>query len=114
MKIGGLRGVSLASAVRAAMVGRNLEETTMSEQPVGEVTHYFNKAEVAGITIIEGELKIGDTISVIGQTTDFQQDIESMQIEHESVETATIGDRVGIRVTDRVRVHDKVFRVSAA
>ncbi len=86
----------------------------MSEQPVGEVAHYFNKAGVAGVLIIEGHLKIGDTICVVGHTTDFQQVIESMQIEHESVETATAGDQVGIQVIDRVRVHDKVFRVSAS
>ena len=79
----------------------------MSEQPVGEVTHYFNKAGVAGISIIEGQLKIGDTICVSGHTTDFQQAIESMQIEHESVEMASAGDQVGIQVIDRVRVHDK-------
>ena len=85
----------------------------MSEQPVGEVTHCFNKAGVAGVLIIEGQLRIGDTICVIGHTTDFQQVIESMQIEHESVETVTAGDQVGIQVIDRVRVHDKVFRVSA-
>jgi translation initiation factor IF-2 len=85
----------------------------MSEQQVGEVTHYFNKAGVAGVSIIEGPIKIGDTICVIGHTTNFQQAIESMQIEHESVETATAGDQVGIQVIDRVRVRDKVFRVSA-
>jgi len=85
----------------------------MSEQQVGEVTHYFNKANVAGVSIIEGQLTIGDTICIIGHTTDFCQAIESMQIDHESVETATAGDQIGIQVIDRVRVNDKVFRVSA-
>ena len=85
----------------------------MNEQQVGEVTHYYSKASVAGVSIIGGRLGVGDTICVIGHTTNFEQAIESMQIEHESVETATAGDQVGIRVVDRVRVHDKVFRVSA-
>lgn len=85
----------------------------MSDQPVGEVSHYFGKAGVAGITITKGRLAVGDTIAVIGHTTDFQQVVESMQIDHESVEAAKAGDQIGIQVIDRVRVHDKVFRVSA-
>jgi putative protease len=83
----------------------------MSEQPVGEVTHYFKGAGVAGISIIEGQLHVGDTIAFVGHTTNFQQVIESMQIDHEAVETAAAGDQIGIKVGDRVRVHDKVFRV---
>lgn len=83
----------------------------MSEQPVGEVTHYFNKASVAGVTVLDGHLAVGDTIQLVGHTTDFRQTVESMQIEHEPVETAGPGDQVGIRVTDRVRVGDKVYRV---
>jgi len=83
----------------------------MSEQPIGEVTHYFKEPGVAGV-VVTGRLGVGDTISVVGKTTNFQQVVESMQIEHEAVETATAGDRVGIKVIDRVRVHDQVFRVS--
>lgn len=84
----------------------------MTEQPVGEVTHYFNKASVAGITVLEGNLSVGDTVQFTGHTTDFRQPIESMQIEHASVETAGPGDQVGVRVIERVRVGDKVYRVS--
>lgn len=86
----------------------------MTEQPVAEVTHYFNKAQVAGVTVLAGRLEAGDTIRFIGHTTDFLQVIESMQIEHEPVEAAAAGDQVGIRVIDRVRVGDKVFRVADA
>jgi translation initiation factor IF-2 len=93
-------------------MGSRTGETVMSEQPVGVVTHYFGKVGVAGISMIKGRIEIGDTISIIGHTTNFEQVIESMQIDHEPVEAAKAGDDIGIRVNDRVRVNDKVYRVS--
>jgi putative protease len=93
--------------------GERLEEAAVSEQPVGVVTHFFPRPSVAGISILEGHLSVGDTIYISGHTTGFSQTIESMQIDHEPVEVANVGDQVGIKVIDRVRVKDKVFRVSA-
>ncbi len=83
----------------------------MSEQLIGTVTHYFGKAQVAGIEITEGELHVGDTIHVIGHTSDFTQQIESMQIDRAPVETAGVGDQIGVRVAEHAREHDKVYRV---
>jgi len=84
----------------------------MSEQPVGVVVHYFPKISVAGVEVVSGHLEVGDTIEIEGHTTGFTQTIDSMQIDHESVERAAAGDEIGIRVTDRVREGDKVFRVT--
>jgi putative protease len=84
----------------------------MSEQLVGTVTHYFGKAGVAGIDIQEGQLSVGDTIHVVGHTSDFTQEVQSMQIEHESVQTAKPGDKIGVKVVEHAREHDKVYRVS--
>ena len=83
----------------------------MSEQLIGTVTHYFGKAQVAGIEITEGELHVGDTIHVIGHTSDFTQQVDSMQIDRAPVESAGVGDQIGIRVTEHAREHDKVYRV---
>ena len=83
----------------------------MSEQQIGTVAHYFGKAQVAGIEITEGELHVGDTIHVIGHTSDFTQQVESMQIDLASVESAGVGDRIGIKVAEHAREHDKVYRV---
>ena len=83
----------------------------MSEQMIGTVTHYFGKAQVAGIEITEGELHVGDTIHVIGHTSDFTQQIESMQIDRAAVESAGVGDQIGIKVAEHAREHDKVYRV---
>ena len=85
----------------------------MSEQLVGKVTHYFSKAGVAAIEIQDGQLSVGDTIHVVGHTSDFTQKLESIQVEHASVQTAKLGDKIGIKVVDHAREHDKVYRVTA-
>jgi len=56
---------------------------------------------------------LGDTIHFVGYTTDFEQKINSMQIEHQAVDSAKTGDGVGIKVKDRVRHGDKVYKVTA-
>lgn len=86
----------------------------MAEVFVGKVTDYFAKIGVAALVIENGELYLGDTIHFIGHTTDFEQQINSMQIEHQAVESAKTGDAVGIKVKDRVRHGDKVFKVTAS
>lgn len=81
----------------------------MAEDEVGVVTHYFGHLGVAAIKITEGELSVGDTIHLRGHTTDMTTTIDSMQLEHEKVDKATVGDTVGIKVPDKVREHDQVF-----
>lgn len=84
----------------------------MSEQPVGLVTHFFPRISVAGISILEGRLAVGDTVYITGHTTDLRQVIESMQIEREPVAEAEAGQEVGVHVVERVRVGDRVFRIA--
>jgi translation elongation factor EF-1alpha len=84
----------------------------MPEEEIGKVTDYFRKIEVAAIDITQGTLSVGDTIHIKGHTTDFTQVVESMQIEHENVQTAKAGDSIGIKVKDHVRDHDKVYKVT--
>lgn len=77
---------------------------------VGKIAHYFTNIGVAVIEL-EDTLRVGDEISVEGSTTNFTQKVESMQIEHEKVQEAKKGDSVGMKVVDRVREGDQVFRV---
>ena len=84
----------------------------MPDEEIGEVTDYFRKIEVAAIDITQGMFSVGDTIHIKGHTTDFTQVVESMQIEHENVQTAKAGDSIGIKVKDHVRDHDKVYKVT--
>ncbi len=81
----------------------------MEEVLAGRVEKFFSKIQVAAIKITEGELKVGDTIRIKGHTTDFEQKIESMQIEHVPVERATKGQDVGIKVKEKVREGDLVY-----
>lgn len=83
----------------------------MSEQLIGAVTHYFGKAHVAAIQITAGELHVGDTVHIVGHTSDFTQKIDSMQVDHAPVEIAKPGDHVGVQVVEHAREHDQVFRV---
>jgi translation elongation factor EF-Tu-like GTPase len=83
----------------------------MSEKLIGDVTHYFGNLSVAGI-VLTGDLSVGDTIRISGHTTEFTQPVDSMQIDREVVEAAGAGDDIGIRVEDRVRIGDKVYKVT--
>ncbi len=85
--------------------------TTMGDQLVGTVTHYFGQPHVAIVEITEGELRVGDTIRVVGRTSDFAQTIESMQLDHAPVDSANIGESIGIEMAERTREHDNVYLV---
>lgn len=83
----------------------------MEYQPVAEVTHYYNKIGVAVLTLGD-TLTVGDVVHISGHTTDFCQMIKSMQIEHRPINEAHPGDDVALKVLDRVRAGDRVFRIS--
>lgn len=83
----------------------------MEEQKVGIVIKYFAKPNVAAIELTDGSLKVGDTIHIHGHSTDFQQPVDSMQIEHATVPTADKGASIGIKVKEKVHEHDIVYIV---
>ncbi len=82
-----------------------------TEQKIGIVEHYFTNLSVAAIKITNGEITIGDTIHIKGPTTDFQQNVESMEIDRKAVERAEVGSSIGIKVKERVREGDLVYKV---
>ena len=81
------------------------------EKLIGKITHVFKKINVAVLQLTDGELNIGDTIHVKGHTTDFTQVINSMQIEHDSIQKAKKGDDIGLKVDNPVHEHDEVYKV---
>ncbi len=85
-------------------------EANMAEVEVGKVTHFFNKANVAGIKL-SGQLSVGDTIHILGHTTDLTETVDSMQVEHESVQSAGSEAEIGLKVDEHVREHDTVYLV---
>lgn len=83
----------------------------MTEKQIGRVTHYFSKIGVA-IIELEDELRAGDAIHIKGSTTDFQEKVESIQIEHEQVQAAKKGQAIGLKVKEHVREHDIVYKIT--
>jgi hypothetical protein len=82
------------------------------EVRVGVVSHYFGHLAVAAVRL-EVVLKVGDTIRILGHTSDFRQRVDSMQIEHQAVTEAIAGDEIGLKVVQHAREHDVVYRVPA-
>jgi len=82
----------------------------MDKKEIGRISHYFGKPQVAAIVLTDG-LKAGDRISIEGHTTDFEMVISSMQIEHDEITEAKAGDNIGIRVPEKVREHDTVYKI---
>jgi putative protease len=76
----------------------------MVEEKIGIVEHFFSHLSVAAI-------KIGDTVHFVGAHTDFTQLIDRMEINRIPVEIAKTGDAIGIKVTDKVREHDIVYKL---
>jgi len=89
-----------------------MEEVSPPEEGklIGKVTHYFSKIEVAVIELSD-VLKTGDTIRIVGGETDFNQVVESMEIERQKVKEAKAGDSVGLKVSQKVREGYKVYKL---
>jgi putative protease len=81
----------------------------MEEELVGKVTHYFSKIGVAAVKLTK-PIKVGERLHFKGATTDFEDTVSSMQIGHRQVSAAKKGEEVGLKVSDRVREGDKVYR----
>ncbi|PIQ89844.1 MAG: hypothetical protein COV72_01100 [Candidatus Omnitrophica bacterium CG11_big_fil_rev_8_21_14_0_20_42_13] len=75
------------------------------------MTHYFPKVKAAVIKISDGSLSLKDTIRLKGHTTDFKQNIVSMQIDRRPIEKAQKPDEIGLRVNQRVRINDQVYKL---
>jgi translation elongation factor EF-1alpha len=88
------------------------EVRLMAEIKVGVVKNYFAKPSVAAIEVTEGEFQVGDVIWFKGHTTDFQQEVISIQEEKETISKAAKGQLVGVQVKERVRTNDLVYKVA--
>ena len=83
----------------------------MKEQEIGYVSKYFGQIKVAAIEITAGKLSVGETIHIKGHTNDMNVDVGSIQIEHESVDSANKGDSIGLKVSGKARRKNKVFKL---
>lgn len=101
-------GQNMAKKVLKKIKKKEVKKKEVKEKAIGKVFTYFARIGVAGIELT-GKLKVGDTIHVKGATTDFEQKVNSIQIENKTVDEAKKGDSIGIKLKDRVRPGDKVY-----
>ncbi len=87
-----------------------MEEAPVEKKLVGKMSHYFTKIGV-GVVELSDELKVGDRISIEGATTNIQQTVDSMQIEHENVQSAGSGQSIGLKIVERTREGDLVYKL---
>ncbi len=85
----------------------------MKEKEIGFVSNYFSKISVAAVEITDGTISVGDKLHFLGKTTNYESTVDSMQIEHKSVIEAKKGDGVGLKVAERVRKGDRVYKIVA-
>lgn len=83
----------------------------MPEEQVGVVVKFFVKPSVAAIEVTNGSIKTGDLLKYKGHTTDFDEQVTSLEKDNQVIEEANVGDLIGIKVKERVRENDKVYKV---
>ncbi len=84
----------------------------MPEEKVGKIVKFFTKPSVAAIEVTDGTLSVGDRVKIKGHTTDFEDTIASMQEDNNPIEKATPGQMIGVKVKERVREHDIVYKIT--
>ncbi|OGY23602.1 MAG: hypothetical protein A2172_00045 [Candidatus Woykebacteria bacterium RBG_13_40_15] len=82
----------------------------MAEKQIGRITHFYDHISV-GVVELTGNLKVGDKIHIQGTHDDFEQEVESMQLEHENIQSAKKGQAIAIKVSQPVHDNDKIFKV---
>lgn len=92
-------------------VAKGVYVPSASEQLVGKITHFFPKVSAAVFVVSGPSLNIGDTIKIVGHTTNFTQRVDSMQIDRKVIQVAQKGDEIGLATKMRVRKKDKVYKV---
>ena len=83
----------------------------MADEEVGIIVKFFSKPSVAAISVTKGTIKKGDVLKYKGHTTDFEEQVTSMEVDNQPVDEANIGDMIGVKVKERVREKDIVYRV---
>jgi sRNA-binding protein len=106
------RRASKPAAKAAARPAAAPAAAAPAKKAVGKIAHFYNKISVA-VVDLKSELKVGDTISIEGASTNIKQKVASMQINNAPVQVAKAGQSIGLKVPDRVRDGDTVFKVSA-
>ncbi|MBI4225953.1 hypothetical protein HY612_02465 [Candidatus Roizmanbacteria bacterium] len=84
----------------------------MKDTKVGKITHYYNHLSV-GIVKLTGQLIKGDSIKIVGHGREFKQTVNSMQLEHQPIQKAKKGQEIGLKVNQKVKEGDVVYKVTS-
>ncbi|MBU3964237.1 hypothetical protein KJ562_00665 [Patescibacteria group bacterium] len=87
-----------------------MPEEEIEGKLIGKIIHFFDKIQVAVIELV-GPLKTGDTIRIVGGDTDFEQTVESIQVDHKEIKKAKKGDEVGLKIAEKARDGYRVYKV---
>jgi putative protease len=82
----------------------------MAEKEIGKITNYFSKIGVA-VVELTAPLQLGDEIHIVGGDRDFQQQVESMQVEHQAIDGADAGQEIAIKLDQKARPNDTVYKI---
>lgn len=102
---------TVKNAAAKARVASKTMPVDPSLEKIGEVTHYFPHVNAAAVKILKDALRIGDQICIKGHTTDFKEDVSSIQLDHATIPEGKKGMEIGLLVKERVRIGDTVYRV---
>ena len=91
---------------------RIIMDEEVQKKLVGKISHYYSKIGVAVVDLSDS-LEVGDEISIEGVATNIKQTVDSMQVEHDNIQKAKKGDSVGMKVADKVRENDNVYKIIA-
>jgi putative protease len=83
----------------------------MAEEQVAVIVKFFAKPSVAALEVTNGSIKRGDLLRYKGHTTDFTEEVASMEMDNQDIEEAKVGDLIGVKVKERVRENDKVYKI---
>lgn len=86
----------------------------MTEEQVGVVVKFFAKPSVAAIEVTSGTIRQGDTLKYKGHTTDFTDQVGSIEIDNQPIEEAKVGDLIGVKVKEKVRENDLIYKITEA
>jgi len=104
--------IRIRKALKGSKVQNKIfEKKDSHERHIGSITHYFSRIEVVVIKLSKAGLSVGNTIHLLGSTTDFTQKVKSLQIESVDVQSAKKGELVGLKVGKKAKEGDKVFLI---
>ena len=99
------------SVKRVKKTVKRVKTSELKLEKIGEVTHYFPHVNAAAVKLAKSGISVGDKIYIKGHTTDFKENVRSIQLDHVSIARGKKGQEIGLFVKSRVRIGDRIYKV---